>query len=65
MGGIEMQTAEADEAVIERLRRAKAERLTALLAKKPGQKHYRRALRAFLEVDDELEKARELRLGLH
>jgi hypothetical protein len=64
MGGIEMQTPETDEAAIERLRGAKAERLKALLAKKPGQKHYKRALRAFLEVDDELEKAREVRLGL-
>jgi hypothetical protein len=50
---------------IESLQRAKAERLADLMTKRPGQKHYKRALRSFLDVDDALEKAMERKLRLN
>jgi hypothetical protein len=46
------------------LRRAKDETLKELLARKPGQKHYRRALKAYLEADDALQRAIIQRLEL-
>ena len=39
-----------------RLRRAKDESLHELLKRKPGQKHYRRALKTYLEADDALQR---------
>ena len=39
------------------LRRRKSERLVELLKAKPGQKHYKRALRAYLDVDGDLQTA--------
>ena len=47
-----------------RLRRAKDESLQELLKRKPGQKHYRRALKTYLEADDALQRAIIDRLGL-
>jgi hypothetical protein len=40
-----------------RLERAKADRLEALLKRKPVQKGYRKALRAYLEADAEVQRA--------
>jgi hypothetical protein len=34
----------------------KAERLSELQKRKPGQKHYKRALKAFLEMDAEVQR---------
>jgi len=52
---------------LQRLIERRADALQALLGRKPGQKHYRQALKAFLEADTRLEKARmssiEARLG--
>jgi hypothetical protein len=47
-----------------RLEHAKADRLEALLKRKPGHKGYRKALRAYLEADADLQQAimAELRL---
>jgi hypothetical protein len=39
------------------LQQAKDETLKELLARKPGQKHYRRALKAYLEADSALQRA--------
>jgi hypothetical protein len=47
-----------------RLQRAKDDSLKDLLGRKPGQKHYRRSLRTFLEADDALQRAIIERLGL-
>lgn len=47
-----------------RLQQAKDESLKDLLRRKPGQKHYRRALKAYLEADDALQRAIIQRLGL-
>ena len=46
------------------LRQAKEHKLRDLLRRKPGQQHYRRALRAYLEADDALQRAIIQRLGL-
>jgi hypothetical protein len=42
----------------------KAERLNDLLRCRPGQKHYKRALRAYLDADRSLQKAFIERFGL-
>ena len=47
-----------------KLRRAKDESLGDLLGRKPGQKHYRRALKSFLEADNAVQRAIIQRLGL-
>jgi hypothetical protein len=47
-----------------RLRRAKENTLKELLRRKPGGKHYPRALRAYLEADHALQSAIIERLGL-
>jgi hypothetical protein len=47
---------------LDSLRQAKAESLKALMKKKPGQKHYKRTLRAFLEADQKLTDAIETQL---
>ena len=39
------------------LRRRKAERLVELLKAKPAQRHYKGALRAYLDVDGDLQTA--------
>jgi hypothetical protein len=41
----------------EQLLAEKAEKLQELLKRKPGQKHYRRSLKAFLDVDAKAQKA--------
>ena len=41
---------------------AKASQLEDLLKRKPGQKHYKRSLKAFLEADAKAQKALLLRL---
>lgn len=46
------------------LRRAKDEALKDLLGRKPSEKHYRRALKAYLEADYALQRAIMNRLGL-
>jgi hypothetical protein len=58
-------TSQAAEAPLDGLRRAKADSLKALMKKKPGQKHYKRTLRAFLEADQKLTAAIETKLELH
>lgn len=47
-----------------RLQRDKEERLKDLLKLKPGQKHYHRALKTYLEADALLQRAIIERLGL-
>jgi hypothetical protein len=47
-----------------RLQRAKDDTLKALLARKPSEKRYRRALNAYLEADHALQRAIIERLGL-
>ncbi len=47
-----------------RLRRAKDDSLKELLGRKPGQKHYRRSLKAYLEADYALQRAIMERLGI-
>jgi hypothetical protein len=47
-----------------KLRHAKDESLKDLLGRKPGQKHYRRALKAYLEADYALQRAIMDRLGI-
>jgi hypothetical protein len=51
-----MDQASSNEAY-ERLLVEKAERLTDLQNRKPGQKHYKRSLKAFLDADARLQKA--------
>lgn len=41
----------------EELQRLKSECLKQLLKRKPGQKHYKRVLRAYLDADAHLQKA--------
>ena len=41
----------------EQLLADKAERLEELLKRKPGQKHYKRSLKAFLDADAKAQKA--------
>jgi hypothetical protein len=45
-----------------RLERTQAERLGELLQRRPGQKRYRRSLRAFLDADAALQNAKLRRL---
>jgi len=45
------------------LQLAQAERLRELLKRRPGQSHYRRSLRAFLDADAHLQNAILARLG--
>jgi hypothetical protein len=47
-----------------RLQHEKQARLKDLLKLKPGQKHYRRTLKAYLEADSELQRIIIDRLGL-
>jgi hypothetical protein len=49
---------------LESLQRLKAERLRELLKRRPGQKHYKRALRAYLDADGGLLRALMERLPL-
>jgi hypothetical protein len=50
---------------LDSLRRAKAKRLDELLKHKRGEKHYKKALRAYLDADGALQKALLERLGLN
>lgn len=63
-----MPKARKDEAAptdrVDLLRRIKAERLDELARWRPGQKHYKRALRAYLAADGSLQKVLMKRLGL-
>jgi hypothetical protein len=50
--------------ILEPLTELKAQRLAELLQARPGQKHYKRLLRAFLDADAELQLAYERQLNL-
>jgi len=53
------------DARFQQLRSAKADRLKELMQRRPGEKHYKRALRDYLEADDQFVKLLVKRSGFH
>jgi hypothetical protein len=49
----------------QQLKSAKADRLRELMQRRPGEKHYKRALRDYLEADGQFVKLLVKRSGLH
>jgi hypothetical protein len=55
-------TLDRKEAAFDELRAEKAAKLTQLMKRKPGQKGYKRSLKAYLEADAKLDKVLMKRL---